>query len=128
MNSPEISARVLQFVAENIDTVPQLEALLQLWKDPHRAWSPSDIAARIYVAAEDAPGILQALVRRRLVIVESDPPLYRYSSIWDPSGDVMTEVAAEYARNLVRIATLIHSGGSSAVREFARAFDLKKER
>jgi hypothetical protein len=39
----------------------------------------------------------------------------------------MSEVASEYARHLVPIATLIHRGASSAVKEFARAFDLKKD-
>jgi hypothetical protein len=39
----------------------------------------------------------------------------------------MPEVAAAYRRHLVQLATFIHSGASPAVREFARAFDLKKE-
>jgi len=39
MTSPEIPARVLQFLAERIDSVPQLEAVLLLWEDPQRLWS-----------------------------------------------------------------------------------------
>ena len=44
--SPEIPARVLQFLAERIDTVPQLEALLLLWESPQRQWTEEELAAR----------------------------------------------------------------------------------
>lgn len=128
MNAPVIPERVLRFLAEKIDTVPELEALLLMWQDPTRAWSEEEIAARVYVPRTKAALILQALQRRQLVTAEGQPALYRYSSALDPAGDVMAEVAAEYRRHLVQIATLIHSRGSSSVREFARAFDLKKER
>ena len=58
----------------------------------------------------------------------AEPPCYRYNPQWDPSGQVMPEVAAAYRRHLVQLATFIHSRASTAVREFARAFDLKKDR
>ena len=70
MTSPEIPARVLQFLAERIDTVPQLEALLLLWENPQRLWSEEDLAARVYVSRQVAATILQALQRQQLVIAE----------------------------------------------------------
>lgn len=126
MNSAQIPANVLQFIAERIDTVPQLEALLLLWEDPQRAWSEEDLAGRIYVSRQVAAQTLQALQRQNLVVAESS--LYRYHPQWDPTGAVMPEVAAAYRRHLVQLATFIHSRASTAVREFARAFDLKKDR
>ena len=47
MTTPEIPERVLQFLAERVDTVPQLEALLLLWENPQRQWSEEELAARI---------------------------------------------------------------------------------
>jgi hypothetical protein len=127
--SPEIPARVLQFLAERIDTVPQLEALLLLWESAQRQWSEDEVAARIYVGRPVAVTILQALQRQQLVTAEPGAtPRYRYNPQWDPSGEVMPEVAAAYRRHLVQLATFIHSRASTAVREFARAFDLKKDR
>jgi len=129
MTSPQIPARVLQFLAERIDTVPQLEALLLLWENPQRLWSEEELAARIYVGRAAAAAILHSLQRHQLVT--SDPASaarYRYNPQWDPSGEVMPEVAAAYRRHLVPLATFIHSRASTAVREFARAFDLKKDR
>lgn len=40
----------------------------------------------------------------------------------------MPDVASTYARQLVRVAQLIHSKASLGVREFARAFQIKKDR
>lgn len=129
MTTPEIPARVLQFLAERIDSVPQLEALLLLWENPQRQWSEEELAARIYVSRPVAATILQALLRQQLVTAESVPSTrYRYNPQWDAAGETMEEVAASYRRHLVPIATFIHSRASTAVREFARAFDLKKDR
>jgi hypothetical protein len=129
MTSPEIPSRVLQFLAERIDTVPQLEALLLLWENPQRLWSEEELAARIYVGRQVAAATLQALQRQQLVIAEPESVVrYRYNPQWDPSGEVMPEVAATYRRHIVQLATFIHSRASTAVREFARAFDLKKDR
>ena len=129
MTSPEIPARVLQFLAERIDTVPQLEALLLLWENQQRLWSEEELAGRLYVGRQVAAAILQSLQRQQLATIEPGAAVrYRYNPQWDPSGEVMPEVAATYRRHLVPLATFIHSRASTAVREFARAFDFKKDR
>jgi hypothetical protein len=129
MPQPDIPEHVLRFLAEKIDTVPQLEALLLLWENQPRAWEPDEAAARIYVRRDVAADILNTLQRRDLLTVEStSPPRFRYNSEWDASGEVMPHVAEAYRRHLVPITTFIHSKAPSSVREFARAFDLKKER
>lgn len=126
---PDIPNNVLQFIAEKIDTVPQLEALLLLWESQGRSWSEDEVAARIYVQREAAGFILQALQRRDLVAVEgTQPAQYRYYGGWDRSGDLMSQVATAYRHHLIPVATFIHTRASSSVREFARAFDLKKDR
>jgi hypothetical protein len=128
MSEPGISARVIDFLAENIDSVPQLEALLLLWRDPNKWWGVEELGVRLYVSTEDADGIVRALLTRQLVTSEGQPPAYRYSGAWDTSGTLMAEVAEAYRHNLVRMTRFIHSRASSAVRAFARAFDLKKDR
>jgi hypothetical protein len=94
MTSPEIPARVLQFLAERIDTVPQLEALLLLWENPQRLWSDKELAGRIYVSRPVAASILQALQRQQLVTAEPAAAVcYRYNPQRDSGGEVMSEVA-----------------------------------
>ncbi|HEX7114626.1 MAG TPA: hypothetical protein VF193_05805 [Steroidobacter sp.] len=129
MTSPDVPEAVWQFIAEKIDTVPQLEALLLLWENPNRAWTAGEMAQRIYVKPEAAAQILEALQRRQLASAEGEEEVrYRYNPGWDTKGTLMAEVVRAYRRHLVPIATFIHSGASSSVREFARAFNLKKER
>jgi hypothetical protein len=128
MALPDLPHNVLQFIAEKIDTVPQLEALLLLWESEGRGWAEDEVAARIYVKAEEAASILQALQRRDLVSVVSAQPRYRYDGSWDHNGELMSQVAEAYRRHLIPVATFIHSRAPSSVREFARAFDLKKDR
>ncbi len=129
MNPPQIPDSVLQFIAERIDSVPQLEALLLLCESPQRSWTEEEVAARIYVSRVAAAQILQALQRQNLVTpAAAQSPQYQYNPQWDPTGQVMPEVTAAYRRHLVQLATFIHSRASTAVREFARAFDFKKDR
>lgn len=128
MTEPAISQQVLQFIAEQIDTVPQLECLLLLHQYETRSWLPEDVAARIYITRETAQGILETLLRRGLIAAEDNPPRYRFISSDTGSRALVAEVASSYQRYLVPIATFIHSKGSASVREFARAFDLKMDR
>ena len=45
MTEPVIPQQVLQFIAQQIDTVPQLECLLLLHQQDNRAWLPEEVAA-----------------------------------------------------------------------------------
>lgn len=129
MPEGNIPEDVLRFIAEQIDTVPHLETLLLLWENPTKRWTAEEIAVRVYVPADRAREILQDLVRKRLAASEStSPPTYAYDSGWDESGEQMARVAQTYRRQLVRVATFIHSKASPAVRDFARAFQFKNDR
>lgn len=122
---PEISEDVVRFIADYIDSVPQLEALLLLWDTAPRAWSIDELAARIYVSPQATQDIAAALERRRVLRRDE-----RGAYAFDPegaSGARMAEVAETYRRRLAQVAGLIHSKASLGVLEFARAFRLKKE-
>ena len=128
MDRPELPADVLAFIDGQIDTVPHLEALLLLWESAPEPWGADEIAARIYVSPDTATQILRDLVRRNLARgVTEGAPQFAYDSAWDARGDLMAKVAAAYRRNLIFVAQQIHSKASAAVREFARAFEIKKD-
>lgn len=128
MTAPAIPPNVLQFVTENIDTVPELETLLLLREGETRAWSEDEVAARVYVSRAAARGILEALRRKHLVVAQGEPPLYRYQPEQAGKAELIGEVAAAYRLHLVPMATFIHAKAPASVREFARAFDFKKDR
>lgn len=127
MSPPPISPRVLKFIAEKIDSVAELETLLIMSDDEHRPWSVREIAARLYTEAPKADRILEALARRELISAEGESARFRFSPAHSDDRKAFAEVADAYRRNLVAITTYIHSKASGSVKEFARAFDLKKD-
>lgn len=130
MTVPEddVPAHVRHFVDEYLDTVPQLETLLMMRDAGERAWLISEVAARNYITDQRAAETLQALCRRGLVVAEASPLCYRFNPQTDDLRTLIAELARCYQTSLFRITTLIHSKPSASVKEFARAFNLKKDR
>ncbi len=125
MQSEDIDNEVLRFIERYIDSVPHLEALLLLSEHPAHTWTEEAVATRIYLDKDRSRVVLNDLVRHGLIVDAGQRLAYRY----DPTsayGPIVAKVADAYRRHLVLIATLIHSKGSAAVRDFARAFEIKK--
>jgi len=120
----EIERQVDQFILEEIDSVPHLEALLLLWNSRPRQWPVEDLARSLYIPVERTQAILQDLQKRDLVRTDAG----RCS--WNPESShasLLEHVDRTYRRELVRVSSMIHSKGSPAARQFARAFRLKKD-
>lgn len=118
-----------EFVMENIDSVPHLEALILFWNSRPVWWTCEEMASRLYVPFEKVSDLLRDLVRLQLVAEsETSPPRFSYYSRSKEQDATMQLVDEAYRRDLVRISTLLHEKASPAVRDFARAFRFKKER
>jgi hypothetical protein len=128
MAQEQLPDDVLRFIADHIDTVPHLEALLLLWETSGKCWRAEDLAARIYVRSDAGIRILKDLEQRKLAKTGADPICYEFDAAWDQTEHLMARIAATYRHHLVRVATIIHAKASPSVREFARAFEIKKER
>ena len=123
-NSPD-NRTVEQFILDEIDSVPHLEALLLMWNSRPVQWSPGEMAQRLFVDPGTAERILEDLARQNLIVASSGTKQYRYAPA--PHQDqLIVAVDQAYRRELIRISSLIHSQGSAAIRQFARAFRLKK--
>jgi len=123
----EIPADVLGFIDANIDDVPQLETLLMMSDSPDRIWQLGEIAARNYVSEQRAELILLAL-RRRDLVTSHEARGFKFDPATPDMQDLVRRLADVYRTNLSRVARLIHSKPSASIKEFARAFDLKKDR
>ncbi|MFZ0883422.1 MAG: hypothetical protein WAN14_08490 [Candidatus Acidiferrales bacterium] len=120
---------VYQFILENIDSVPHLEALLLLWNTRPENWSPENVAKRLYIDRNAARDLLQDLSREELIAPAVEPAEQFYYKTKSPEMDrLIAAVDDTYRKQLVRVSTLIHSKASSAVRDFARAFRFTKKR
>jgi hypothetical protein len=117
---------VIQFIVEHVHTVPHLEALLLIWQNPSTPWTSDSLAARIYVTPIVGRSILEELSALGVLKPSADST-FHYDSAWDERRQLLPSLADLYRRQLVQVTKLIHSKGSSSVREFARAFQIKKE-
>ena len=120
---------VYQFIFENIDSVPHLEALLLLWNSRPAKWSPEDLAKRLYIQRNAARDLLQDLNREEIIAPVAETAEQFYYQTKSPEMDrLIGRVDETYRKQIVRVSTLIHSKASSAVRDFARAFRFTKKR
>jgi hypothetical protein len=127
MSPPPISPRVLKFITEKIDSVAELETLLIMSDDEHRPWTVQEVAARLYTDISKAGHVLDALAKRELISAEGEPARFRFRPAHSDDRKAFSEVTDAYRRNLVALTTYIHSKASGSVKEFARAFDFKKD-
>ena len=114
------------FVLDEIDSVPHLEALLILRSQAPKPLSPEEASEQLYIPLPRALGVLQDLVRRNLAQATDDGRNYSYAA----SGNrdlLIAQVEITYRRELLRISNMIHSKASPAVRDFARAFRITKD-
>lgn len=118
------SSDVDQFILDEIESVPHLEALLLLWNSRPRQWSIDELAKALYLPPEQAPPIVRDLHRQGLIQWEQ-PTCWCHAD--HPRNEVIEKVDQTYRREVVRISTMIHAKPSAAVRAFARAFKLTKD-
>ena len=124
MTPEDLPDDVLRFIREQVDTVPHLEALLLLWESAPTSWAPEELAARLYVDVATAQRIVGDFARRKVLIRSGQGHAY------DPANEhaaLLPRVAQTYRRQLVQVTRFIHSKGSPAMQEFARAFKFKQD-
>ena len=118
-----LKREVDQFILEEIDSVPHLEALLLLWNSANRRRTLDELAHDLYISVERTGAIMRDLQSRGFVIVQDD------LCLWNPECARMSLIEAvdrAWRREIVRISSLIHSKASPSVRQFASAFRFKK--
>lgn len=126
----ETRLQVDQFILDEIDSVPHLEALLLVWSRRPKRWSTEEMARELYVQPERAAKILQDLVNRSLISEsqEADADFFFYQPKSIDRDELFEALDRIYRAEVVRVSTMIHAKASPAVRDFARAFRFKKER
>jgi len=113
-----------RFILDEIESVPHVEALLILWNSRPKSWPVEELAALLYLPQDRTREILADLGQRSLVITSDHGSLYNPAHPRDP---LIEELDRTWRRELVRLSNMIHSKASPAVREFSRAFRLRKD-
>jgi hypothetical protein len=120
-----ISERVRRFVLTSFPTVPHLETLLLLWRDPPSVWTADQIASRLYIAPGKARQVADDLLHAELVVLDDAG---RYRSRREPPGlvELIDELDHAYVRHLRAVTDLIHSNTQRKAARFADAFSWRK--
>lgn len=129
MNSVPIPEDVRRFVLTSIPSVPFLEALLLLRADPDYRWESATLASRLYIRDRVAGDLLDDLCTAGFA--RRCPHPGEHCCIYGPATDTLRlridTLAELYARHLVEITHLIHSGLERKAQQFADAFRLRKD-
>ena len=124
----ELPAEVRQFLLEKIDSVPHLEALLLIWGQTTLIWNEETLSQALYVERHTGKKIAQDLLRNGWIQRQPENnDNFVFDARWDPDHAFMQKLSSTYRKQLIRVTTLIHSNVSAAVRDFAKAFELKKD-
>jgi hypothetical protein len=119
---------VRQFILKSIDSIAQLEALLLLRGNPQDEWGAQKVAKRLYISEQEATSLLARLNAEGLIALSNDKlPLCRYQPDSDDLALVVDRMAETYSKHLVPVTNLVHSKPRTRVREFADAFNLRKD-
>jgi hypothetical protein len=120
---------VYEFIYDNIESVPHLEALVLLWNSRPVWWTCEELSSRLYVPPHQVAHLLHDLVRIGFVAESTSLPVkFSYLPKSEEQDELLVSIDDAYRKDLVRISTMIHSKTSSGVREFARAFRFKQEK
>jgi hypothetical protein len=113
----ELDEEVRRFILSAIDTVPHMEALLILHRDPVRCWTAEEMAERLYLDDGTTREILEELKQRGLAL--DGPHGYGAAAGHRP---IVGRLEEAHRRQLRAVTRLIHGRAPRSVLEFARAF------
>jgi len=126
LNDP-LPTNVRHFIAQQIESVAQLETLLLLRRDPQRSWSVEELAQQLYISEQMCKVMLNDLERRRFLDRDQDAGLVRYKCEIPDADAAVARLDDLYRERRVAIISEIHSSPLSKVQTFADAFRFRKD-
>jgi hypothetical protein len=124
MAESPLTESVRDFIANHIDSVAELEALLLIRRYPQSSWSAAALAERLYIPEEQAGEAAERLHLLGLAVAKGGT--YRYGPSTPELDEAVGRVAEAYSKYLIPVTNLIHSKPQSRVQQFAEAFRLRK--
>ncbi|GAB3549874.1 hypothetical protein GCM10027343_32220 [Noviherbaspirillum agri] len=128
MDRVPIPDDVSRFILLAIPSVPYLEAILLLRRDPSHPWDYKQLARQLYLGDKAAQALLAELHAGGVVTI-ADPELllYRYQPPTADLAQMIARVAEAYSRDLIGVTNLIHSKANKKAQLFADAFIWRKD-
>jgi hypothetical protein len=124
--SDAFPAELKQFIAQHVESLAQLEALLILRQNGEQRWRSPELAQRLYITPDMCEAILADLERRGFVARSADGA-YAYQPRDRGADQLISELATIYQQRRVAVITEIYSKPVTKVQTFADAFRLRRE-
>jgi hypothetical protein len=115
-----------QFIAQHVESLAQLEALLILRQDAQKAWKSGELCQRLYISPDMGEGIIVDLIRRGFAARSAGGEV-QYHPPSAEADRLLVDLAAIYEERRVAVITEIYSKPVNKVQTFADAFRLRKE-
>jgi DNA-binding IclR family transcriptional regulator len=128
MSGDPIPSDVRRFLQLSSITIPHVEMILLLGREPAIGWAPADIARRLYVTAARASELLAQL--ETLGVVERTggaPDSFCYRPATPELALLLDQLDAVYSKDLVAVTKLVHAARDHAAEQFAKAFQFGKD-
>ena len=125
MAEHDLPARVAALIRQSIDSIAELEAVLLLREHSGQEWSAQELGVRLYVSTAVAAYILATFAARGFFRERSDR--YQYDPATAGLRADIDALAAAYSANLIVVTNLIHAKPTRSVRDFAKAFQIRRD-
>lgn len=128
MDRAPIPDEVSRFVLLAIPSVPYLEAILLLRREPAQAWDYKQIAKHLYLGEKAAQSLLAELHAGGIISIADPEQLrYRYQPQSTELEQMIERLAHAYTHDLIGVTNLIHSKATKKAQLFADAFLWRKD-
>ena len=122
------SEQLDRFIATEINSLEQLEILLFLSGNPHKWWTIQDVYNVVKSSIQSVGDRLNEMVERGFLKKESDTDTrYQFAPADENIWNLTSELRNAYKEKSVKVVQAIYSKPPDAVKEFAKAFRLRKE-
>ena len=123
---PALSPQVQHFIAQSIHSLEQLEILCLVSSDSSRAWTVAEVFRRIQSSEASVSASLRKFQQEG--ILESRAGGFQFLPAKPTLADTVRQVARAYRERPVAVVETIYRKPPDAVRDFAEAFRLKKDK
>ncbi len=127
MSEPLLPKSVQELILSRIESVAQLEALLLMRRNQEHSFTPTELAAHLYIKPEEAGSVLDALAARGLCAVNGTGIQFQPET--PELAAQVNQLADAYREKLILVTQLIHqrSREKPAAQKFADVFRFRKE-
>ena len=129
MSESGFSETLDKFIASEINSLEQLEILLLLSGTPKQWWTVRSVYEIIKSSLQSVQDRLNEMTESGILVKEGDiDARYQFGLTEGSNLDSINELREAYKQRPVKVVQAIYSKPPDAVKEFAKAFRLRKDK